>query len=179
METKKEIKITKIYNDYPWSYGAPLPFIMSDDYKTVLFYYMQNSIYNGKSMSVTHDMQDNIAFVEFENCYAHKLEGINEEVINAHPLMKDGGTYDIFIIENSSWIEELQKINSVHAYYNPEHWKDYKHYFFVFHDSMFQCIAEKITITPHQISYNEAVQQAISKIIPNNNEAIKIQISNT
>ena len=50
--------------------------------------------------------------------------------------------YAVNIIKNSRWIAEQEKINAYHLGYNREHWREYKHYLFAFHDEVFECIAK-------------------------------------
>ena len=67
----------------------------------------------------------------------------NDEVLHGHPLDGRGlHFYGAFSVENSDWIKELEAINSVHTHYNPEAWKNLKHFILCFHDSTFECVAE-------------------------------------
>ena len=37
-------------------------------------------------------------------------------------------------IRESSWIRRLERMNAVHPYHKPEHFVDYRHFVFAFHD---------------------------------------------
>ncbi|PKL32378.1 MAG: hypothetical protein CVV45_12985, partial [Spirochaetae bacterium HGW-Spirochaetae-10] len=41
---------------------------------------------------------------------------------------------------------EMQ-INSVHSQFHPDNWKDSKHFLFLFHDELFECIAGGFSIS--------------------------------
>jgi len=133
---------------YPWETGAPLPHVVSDGCKVFLIYYIGES--NPKWTAQEHVIidlntkrSDITALVEFDHCYIYKFGGANDEVINGHPLAKHGlERYEAHIIENSSWLEEQVRINSIHRYFNQASWDGYKHYLFTFHDEMFECLAK-------------------------------------
>jgi len=46
------------------------------------------------------------------------------------------------LVENSRWIRELEKINSVHTQYRSERWQQLHHYILPFHDCTFECVAD-------------------------------------
>jgi len=71
----------------------------------------------------------------------------NEEALAGHPLNEKGlkpfGAYEIL---NSSWLNELEKMNSVHPYHvKSEFMKGKRHIVLTFHDSTFECIADSYT----------------------------------
>lgn len=154
-------KLIKLENPCPWSGGAPCPFIAANGRNVALFYVMQGSLYENVQLPdnrVTDDMTDNHALVTFQHAYAYKTEGINDEVFFAHPLLKQMLGYEIFLVKNSAWIKEQQKIHSKHLYYSKKEWKTLKHYLFVFHDEIFHCIAESFTVVSYRKSYKEMKQ---------------------
>ncbi len=66
----------------------------------------------------------------------------NEEAIAGHPLSDRGlEPFAAFEIKQSSWIRQLEKLNSVHPYHDRERFLESKrHFVFVFHDSTFECL---------------------------------------
>ncbi|HCE66046.1 MAG TPA: hypothetical protein DER40_00570 [Geobacter sp.] len=86
---------------------------------------------------------ERIAVIEFPLVYIFTFGSPGDESLNGHPLYKHGlEFYRVHEIEDSSWITELEKQNSVH----PRHdraWflKDKRHYVFTFHDSTLECVA--------------------------------------
>jgi hypothetical protein len=104
--------------------------------------------------------------VHFDICLAHRFGGPNDEVMAGHPLYGRGlAGYDAHLVERSSWVAEQQKINSVHSQYDPERWKSWKHYLFVFHDEMFECIAEGHRIERMRCSFKDALLHCTAAVI--------------
>src|SRR5262245_11285948 len=67
----------------------------------------------------------------------------NDEAFYGHPLAARGlHPYGTFQVEHSSWIRQLERMNSVHPRHRPDMFRRLKHYVFAFHDSTFECIAE-------------------------------------
>src|SRR6185436_19320826 len=70
-----------------------------------------------------------IALVGFSLCHAFMFGPPNDEAFAGHPLAKRGLTsYGAFLIENSSWIRQLERMNSVHPRHNPERYQKRRHY---------------------------------------------------
>lgn len=107
---------------------------------------------------VSSDTVDDIAVVEFEYCSAAKMGAPNDEVFHGHPLDGSGlSPYTPMKVENSPWIDELAKINSVHRGFNPEIWEAQTHFIFGFHDSTFECVAESFSVTTSSYSIRETL----------------------
>ena len=148
------------------SVGAPLPVILSDEHRTVVAFYLQDTPENWDGTSVRIVSYDSggesLALVKFSLCYASMFGPPNDEAFAGHPLEQRGLTpYGAFVIENSSWLRQLEKMNSVHRYHNPERFWLRKHYVLTFHDSTFECIADGYTIEEHQGS----IEQILSRMI--------------
>ena len=71
--------------------------------------------------------------------------------------------YRIYEVENSDWLAELEKGNSIHPYHNKVRFMDGKHYIFCFHDSCFEIICKEISVKIHKTASlnNVAKQKAI------------------
>lgn len=141
--------------DFPvqWDTGAPLPYMLQNDYRTFLVFFMReiDQSWDGSYTSIRHPDSpslSNLAVVEFQGCVSAKMGGPNDEVFHGHPLYGKGlEAYRPLRVENSPWIKELEKINSVHSRYNSERWRNLNHYIFGFHDSTVECIASSLKVT--------------------------------
>ena len=60
---------------------------------------------------------------------------------------------------NSSWLKEMERINSDHRMYQPESWHDLNHYIFWFHDSTFECIARSFQVETHRMSMKDLLSR--------------------
>src|SRR5262245_63708733 len=68
----------------------------------------------------------------------------NDEAFAGHPLANRGlMPYGAFVIESSSWIRRLEQMNSAHPCHKPERFWARKHYVLTFHDSTFECVADR------------------------------------
>ncbi|MBF0503323.1 MAG: hypothetical protein HQM09_24605 [Candidatus Riflebacteria bacterium] len=141
-----------------WDIGAPLPFLLCNDDKTFLTFYVHDPDpkWDGTYVKVVDPDSSEAAklcLVTFKNCVSAKLGHPNDEALRGHPLAGHGlEGYTAQFVKNSRWIEEVAKINSVHHRNDPARWKLLNHYIFWFHDSTFECLAEsyevEITLEP-------------------------------
>jgi len=89
--------------------------------------------------------------VEFSGYWSYMFGGPNDEAFHGHPLATRGlHPYGAFQIENSSWIRQLEKMNSVHPFHKPERFERLRHYVLSFHDSTFECVADGYIISMHE-----------------------------
>ena len=137
------------------SVGAPLPIVLSDEHKILLAYIVQDSPsdWDGTSVRVVDPstLGEPLALIEFTSYRSFMFGAPNDEAFHGHPLAARGlRPYAAFQIENSSWIRQLEKMNSVHPDHNPKRFERLKHFVFAFHDSTFECVAENFTITEHE-----------------------------
>ncbi|HKQ93873.1 MAG TPA: hypothetical protein VJZ77_24650 [Blastocatellia bacterium] len=145
------------------SVGAPIPIVLSDEFVTVVAFYLQNTPddWDGTSIRMVSKETEGelIALVRFSLCYASIFGPPNDEAFAGHPLANRGlEPYGAFVIENSSWIRRLERMNSVHPYHKPERFWARKHYVLSFHDSTFECVADEYTVELHESS--------LKKILP-------------
>jgi hypothetical protein len=81
--------------------------------------------------------------VTFNMAEAHMFGSPNDEAFDGHPLARRGlEPYGAFEIEHSSWIRQLEQMNSVHPHHSPELFEGLRHYVLSFHDTTFECVAE-------------------------------------
>ena len=87
----------------------------------------------------------------------------NDEAFDGHPLASRGLTpYAEFEVIDSSWLRQLEKMNSVHPYHNRERFMANLHHFvFAFHDSTFECIAASFSVSIHRGSLTASVEHVL------------------
>ena len=136
------------------SVGAPLPLVLSDEHRVLLAYLLEEfqPDRDGTSVRVVDPASnESIALVEFTLYSTYMFGAPNDEAFHGHPLAARGLTpYGAFQIENSSWIRQLERMNSVHPSHRPERFERLRHYVFSFHDSTFECVAQSFTLTTHE-----------------------------
>ncbi|MBG6130326.1 hypothetical protein IWQ47_001591 [Aquimarina sp. EL_43] len=159
--------------DFPvaWDVGAPLPHVFLNDHKAYLLFYVKSVDPNWDGTYTTivdtaSDKVTSLALVEFEHCTSAKLGSPNDEVFEGHPLYGKGlEFYAPLQIINSNWIKEIKKINSIHTNHNADNWKSAKHFFFGFHDSTFECIADSFKVELHQTSFKSLMRIVCQKLV--------------
>lgn len=157
--------------EFMWDTGAPCPYVLSYGGKAFLIYYIHevDPNWDGTYVNVIDSSSDQIyplALVEFIGCYSIKFGGANHEVFRGHPLYGKGlEWYSAHIIENSRWIQEEMKINSVHDYFEKERWKNRKHLIFVFHDELFECITESYKVEVIRDTFTNVVHEAVKRLM--------------
>jgi hypothetical protein len=137
------------------SVGAPCPMLVAGEHSLRLAYYLEDVPpgWDGTTVRVVSEdaAEEPCALVSFKGAYAHMFGPPNDEAFSGHPLAERGlRPYAVFEVEQSSWLRQLERMNSVHPYHRPEHFGKYKHYVFAFHDTTFECIAESFAITLHR-----------------------------
>jgi hypothetical protein len=143
-------KVVKL-KDVPQSdVGAPLPFVVSDESHVVLAYLGSepDPAWDGTSTTSLgpSSMGRVAAIIHFESPLAHMFGPPNDEAFSGHPLAKRGlSPYAAFEIKQSSWIRKLERMNSVHPNHRPGMFSNERHFIFAFHDSVFECIADRYT----------------------------------
>jgi hypothetical protein len=129
------------------SVGAPIPFVMADEHRVVLAYYLEvrSPEWDGSQVRLVDPTTSNepIALVRFNSSTAHMFGPPNDEAFAGHPLASRGlRPYGAFRVEDSSWIRKLERMNSVHKHHRPERFWSLQHLVFAFHDSIFECICQ-------------------------------------
>jgi hypothetical protein len=94
---------------------------------------------------------DPLALVEFVRPRAHLFGPPNDEAFHGHPLALRGlRPYGSYVIEESSWIRSLERMNRVHPRHRPESYRDLRHYVVAFHDKTFECVAAGVDGRVHE-----------------------------
>lgn len=146
------------------SVGAPLPVVLSDEHKLLLAYLVEDAPSEGDDVSVRivnpTTSVEAVALVEFRRYSSFMFGSPNDEAFAGHPLASRGlHPYGAFRIEDSSWIRELERMNRVHHFHNPERFRALEHFIFAFHDSTFECVAEGYDISTHRGSLNDVLSE--------------------
>jgi len=155
-----------------WDTGAPLPHLLQNDHRTFLIFFIRDSDPNwdGSYVSVRRPASSTsacqLAVVEFKGCLSTMMGSPNDEVLHGHPLYGKGlEGYRPMRVENSAWLAEIQRINSVHNGYAPERWHGLSHYFFGFHDSTFECVAESLIVELYESSLPEVLAKVCERLV--------------
>lgn len=159
--------------DFPvkWDVGAPLPFLICNDYRTFLTFYVSDPDPNWDGTCVhvvdpSSSKDVSLCLVTFEHCMSAKLGHPNDEVQTGHPLAGRGlRAYTAQIVKNSPWLAEVAKTNSVHPNNKPETWNTLNHYVFWFHDSTFECLAESYKVEVTTESMPELLNRVQTKLL--------------
>jgi hypothetical protein len=133
------------------SAGAPLPFVVADEDRVVLAYYLEtpDDGWDGSTVRVVDSAtsEEPVALVRFNHCTAHMFGPPNDEAFAGHPLAKRGlQPYGAYRIESSSWIRQLEHMNSVHPQHRPDRYWELQHFIFAFHDSTFDCVCRDFEV---------------------------------
>jgi hypothetical protein len=154
-----------------WDTGAPMPHLMVNDHRALLAFLLSepDPAWDGTYVTIKSPSDDGpepLALVEFEHCLSARLGAPNDEVFDGHPLNGKGlEAYSAQRVVNSRWLKEIEKINSIHRGYRPEHWSDLHHFIFWFHDSTFECIARSYKVETHRISMKELLGLMVERLI--------------
>ena len=118
-----------ILGDWPQPAVVSEPTVFADD-TTVVLRYKTN---------------DGTAIIKFPLADTFMFGAPNDEALGGHPLSKKGlKFYSVHRVDNSSWIEELERRNAVHPQHDRERFmKDKIHYVFTFQDSTFECVVNE------------------------------------
>jgi hypothetical protein len=148
------------------SVGAPIPLVLADERRVVLAYYMQDRPpeWDGKTVRVVGptDNDEDVAIIRFNLCSVHLFGPPNDEAFAGHPLAARGlRPYRAFRIEESSWIRQLERMNSVHPHHRPERFWSRQHLVFAFHDSTFECVCNGFDVNTTRGSISEVIPEMV------------------
>jgi len=148
------------WNDVPGcEAGAPCPVVFSDEFTVVVAYYGRNTI----PLSEKYPQDEKFVFVRFDLYNAMMFGPPNEEAYGGHPLAARGlRPCEAFLVKNSSWIRQLERMNSIHPYHRPEKYDELTHYILTFHDSTFECVAKSFSLKT--VEYETGMPHLLSKI---------------
>ncbi len=159
--------------DFPvrWSIGSPIPYLFCSDNRALLTFYVDepDPDWDGTYVNIVDPGSKDpvtLCLVTFNSCASAKLGHPNDEVQQGHALAKHGlEGYTAQIVENSPWLAEVAKTNSVHPNDRPEHWESLHHYVFWFHDSTFECLAESFEVEVSKEPMSELFRRVQEKLL--------------
>lgn len=150
-----------------WDMGAPIPTVIQSEFEAFLLFFLssRDPSFNGKTIHVRSPLDRGVAIVRFERCMGAHLGPPSEETLAGHPLWGRGlDFYDAFIVRNSRWLAQLEQIDSVHPHYDAEWWSEFNHYILTFHDTTFQCIAQRYEVSRIQGSLRDAATEVLRRL---------------
>jgi hypothetical protein len=105
------------------------------------------------------------AIVRFQHCIVHIFGPPNDEAFAGHPLASRGlQPYGAFRVKNSSWIRQLERMNSVHVHHNPASFWELQHLVFTFHDSVFECVCHTFDATETRGSIHAIIPEMVKML---------------
>jgi len=136
------------------SVGAPLPRIVADEHMCLVGFYLEDRDPNWDGSSVrvidAATSDEPVAVVTFPRFWATMFGPPNDEAFAGHPLRNRGlRPYGAYEVLDSSWIHQLERMNSVHPHHRRERFLELRHFILSFHDSTFECVAPRYEITQH------------------------------
>jgi len=151
------------------SVGAPCPVVVAAEHELLVFYFVENNPaeWDGTTVRVVgaDSADEPAAMVRFERIHATMFGPPNDEAFNGHPLAPRGlHPYGSFEVIESSWVRQLERMNSVHRYHRPERYKAYRHFVLTFHDSTFECVAEGYSSHVSSGPLNKLAAQAAASL---------------
>src|SRR5215510_8413907 len=117
MYTADEKDRVIVLEDFPQSsVGAPVSAIVSDEFTTVVAFYLQDTPEEGDGTWVRVVFRESagepLAIVRFSLCYAYSFGPPNDEAFSGHPLAGRGlSPYGAFEVKDSSWLRQLERMN--------------------------------------------------------------------
>src|SRR5688500_8177728 len=92
--------------------GAPVPVVLSDEYKLSLFYYY-NRIISERTTEMPSERNSGedkgVASLNFSNHIIYKFGYPNAEVLQSHPYYSLGlESYNIYEVMESDWVTEIE-----------------------------------------------------------------------
>jgi hypothetical protein len=123
-----------------WSAGAPEPFIVSSEQRTLIGFY-------GRSEDADQWDSDAVTVAELVGCTSVKFGFPNDEVLHGHRLYGAGlGYYQLHEVDNSAWLIELRAVAAVHDHAPEVPFENARHFVLTFHDSIVEAIASDVRL---------------------------------
>jgi hypothetical protein len=151
-----------------WAIGTPVPHLIIMDNQTFLLFLLRNTQLqrDGFHASIANPAAEHLATVEFKGCASAKMGAPNDEVFQGHPLYGKGlVAYRPLRVLNSTWIRELEAINSVHRQFKTDHWNTFSHYIFGFHDCTFECVAQSFIVQTATVTIPSALAAICQRLV--------------
>jgi hypothetical protein len=150
------------------SVGAPCPLIFATEHSLYVTFYL-NQIdpnWDGTTVKVvdSESSGEPSIIVKFDRVTAHYFGKPNDEAISGHHLYSAGlEAYSYFEVMNSSWRDELEKMNRVHPYHKKAHYDDVHHFIFTFHDTTLEILARAYSAEITNLPLSDNMQRILNE----------------
>lgn len=150
------------------SVGAPCPVLFATELALYVTFYLNDAdpTWDGTSVRVVGPDTTNepSIIVKFDCVTAHYFGMPNDEAISGHHLYPLGlKPYSYYEVINSSWRDELEKMNRVHPRHKKAHYDDAKHFIFTFHDTTLEVLARTFSAEITNLPLKENVKRILSE----------------
>lgn len=147
--------------------GAPLPFVVAREGRLLLAFYGEFEIDGGSPAPaiINQARPGSVVVVDFRRPLSYFSVPLSNETLDAHPFAFRGLTrYGAYRVDNSSWIRRLVSAQYVHRRARPEAFQNSKHFIFVFHDSVFECVADGLAHWVTEAAMETAQEQMLNLV---------------
>jgi len=148
--------------------GAPLPSILATEERLLLSYYSEIrpfSMSSNRPVLVNEGFKGTVVIVDFLSPAAFFSVALSNETLEAHPLAYRGLLSNrVFRVENSSLIRRLITAQYVHPRPFPGAYESSRHYIFTFHDSVFEAVADGVSVRTFPGSIRDAQNEMLELI---------------
>lgn len=95
-----------------------------------------------------YELPETSVLVKFTRVHSVIVGSPNSEALSGHPLYARGlGHYGLYEVQSSSWIRQLERMNSVHSRHNPKIFEACRHFIITFDDVTFEFAAHAVDWT--------------------------------
>lgn len=141
--------------------STPLPVILSNEWDLFVAFY---GIEQNTDSIINEDTDEQILVFKFKKCSKYTFGIPGHETLHAHPYYKLGlNICRFYEVKDSDFLHQVETIKKSHPYYNPDSFKEFKHYIITFHDKMFECVSAGYEI----LNREETQHKLISSIVDN------------
>src|SRR4051812_46025973 len=121
-----------------WSAGAPDPFVVSSEHRTLFAF-----IPSEDEVTESPGSQETYRVAEFVGCVSVRFGFPNDEA--AGPLMERGlAIYSVNEVPASAWLEQMRGVERQHPRALPTPFASARHWVLSFHDSTLEALADDI-----------------------------------
>jgi len=134
------------------SVGAPCPAIVATEHSLVVIFYVEEAepTWDGTGVRMVgmDSSEELAATVTFERPSVHTFGPPNDEAFAGHRLASKGlQPYGAFEVQHSQWIQQLERMNSVHPRHDAKRYVQGKrHFILTFHDKTLECVAHGYSV---------------------------------
>jgi hypothetical protein len=106
------------------------------------------------------------AVITFQSWSDLKMGGPNDEALNGHPLYNYGlQPYSIHRIEDSPWLDALDRQNAAHPLHSSARFRDSKvHYLFALKEETIECVVAERDIVTTVVEVFDSREDALRRV---------------